>query len=738
MYDPDDPLPSFGFDLDHCITPDANGVPRLSADAKQALAELGCYAEISPSGDGIHILGPGTLPGPHFTNNKIGREGYDSTKRGRYLTFTGKTLPGYESWKAPDPAALARWYGKWATRGSGRASGASTNARSAAQGTSPTGASATTAASSANPTGARTTGTQAGAPATPRGGWQFISVALHGRGLPQQIIDLIQRLDGLDTTYKNDGSHALYGACIELARAGFTDQEIVSILTDPAHDIATIAPRHTATADRQDNARWIAQYQITKARIAAMTGASVMARDHYTLALAYTNHLRVQAGHPAVYTQGAIWTVKDNIWVASKMDSVATDVGRYFRGHKSITTRTAYKSIAETAATLMEDDQFFESAPSGVACRDRFWRVEPGKIISEPLTPAHRQRLRQLADPVFSKPPAKFLKILTDAMGTDARGAEQIRLLQQCLGLALTGALWKHRVALCLVGPTTCGKSKVMEIFEKFFPDDAVGACPPSRWDREYHAAALAGKTLNVVGEVEPNMPIQGGAFKSIVGGDRIDGRHPSGRVFTFVSMAAQFFCGNRLPPTTDRSSAFFKRWRIIVFENTCPPSAVQTDLAEKIVATEMAELLGWLLEGARDLPQTGELPTSAAHDERIRQWRYANNSAAAFAVDPAYCQTDPTASVAGKDLYTLYRYTYAHNEGIQACTQQKFYEYLEDVAPDLGIVCTNRGGSKWYSGIKLNSQQAHSAGLPFAPVAGTGEESANAPELSAGGAAKA
>ncbi|HZP89176.1 MAG TPA: hypothetical protein VFB54_20385 [Burkholderiales bacterium] len=72
--------------------------------------------------------------------------------------------------------------------------------------------------------------------------------------------------------------------------------------------------------------------------------------------------------------------------------------------------------------------------------------------------------------------------------------------------------------------------------------------------------ASLAGKSLNIVGELDPRAPIAGGPFKAVLGGDLITGRHPTHRPFAFVSQAAQVFNGKRLPPINDRSDAFFRR----------------------------------------------------------------------------------------------------------------------------------------------------------------------------------
>jgi putative DNA primase/helicase len=77
--------PFCGIDLDQCLTVDGAFVP----EALDIIKRLDSYAEISPSGNGAHILIKAKLPGKGRRTSGI--EAYDS---GRYFTITGKHLSG--------------------------------------------------------------------------------------------------------------------------------------------------------------------------------------------------------------------------------------------------------------------------------------------------------------------------------------------------------------------------------------------------------------------------------------------------------------------------------------------------------------------------------------------------------------------------------------------------------------------------------------------------------------------
>jgi len=83
VFTADDPF--CGVDLDGCRTPDGIVAP----DARRIIDRLNSYAEVSPSGTGVHIFLKAKLSGGGRRTGKI--EVYDS---GRYFTVSGKHLEG--------------------------------------------------------------------------------------------------------------------------------------------------------------------------------------------------------------------------------------------------------------------------------------------------------------------------------------------------------------------------------------------------------------------------------------------------------------------------------------------------------------------------------------------------------------------------------------------------------------------------------------------------------------------
>lgn len=90
-----------GIDIDHCYDPESN---EFNDTAKAILAKSPTYAEISPSGSGIHLLYKGKKPVGKCKNTDTGVEMYEN---GRYLTMTGNKLEGSPDTITEDNGALS-------------------------------------------------------------------------------------------------------------------------------------------------------------------------------------------------------------------------------------------------------------------------------------------------------------------------------------------------------------------------------------------------------------------------------------------------------------------------------------------------------------------------------------------------------------------------------------------------------------------------------------------------------
>lgn len=86
-------------------------------------------------------------------------------------------------------------------------------------------------------------------------------VDLIGSTLSDRIVAMIE--EGAEV---EDRSAALFAASLAMVRAGFTDNEILSVLTDRRNFLGKAAFDHAKTSDRARAAKWIRKYTLLKAR----------------------------------------------------------------------------------------------------------------------------------------------------------------------------------------------------------------------------------------------------------------------------------------------------------------------------------------------------------------------------------------------------------------------------------------------------------------------------------------
>lgn len=412
-----------------------------------------------------------------------------------------------------------------------------------------------------------------------------------------------------------------------------------------------------------------------------------MLAEHWLLARAIgLDHLPTHCG-------GQFYLpTREGLWMPQAIGRVEVEIGGMFPAERYCRKAADYRGIAAVAMNSVDDPSFFEHAPAGVATPAGFHRMsDDGTITVEPLVLSHRQAFRLQWAPDSSVEPVLMDRMLADALdGPDAE--EQIDLMWQIIGALLFGHTARLQVCALFLGRERSGKSTIQQLLARMFPAEAVSAVSPSNWGREYFVASLAGKRLNLVGELDDAAPIPAAAFKNVTGGGLVEGRHPTHRPFFFIAATGHCFASNVLPATTDRSEAFFRRWRIVHFRHRVPDDAVDPDLVRKIVAHEMPGILARAFSAAQRVAQTGKLRTTASHDALVERWRHAANPVLQWLMDDEAIELDPqAAAVPNQRAFEHYR-AWAGRTGFRnPLAKGRFLEILEATGPSRGVVVKRR-----------------------------------------------
>lgn len=490
-----------------------------------------------------------------------------------------------------------------------------------------------------------------------------------------------------------------------------------AVLEDEAvKALATIKQHKPADYQRTRAALKSANKEVSLAEVDRSVKACLTeiatAETHHGYAKSIISELTEDIWRPVGY-QGSLYVVNPSteLWESKSVDVLVRLVAEMHDAKENCSRSSDYRAVSEHAISLASDDNFFVDAPNGLACPGGFYQIQGNEISLVPLKPEHRQRVMLSFTPA-KMPTPLFDRFLHETFqsGYDGEEEQQIGLLQEIAGGIMLGILYKFQTAVLFYEPFgRAGKGTLEKQIRCLVPKEFISAISPFRWHQDYHVATLAGKRLNVVGELPEHEPIPASAFKSVIGCDLITGRHPTHRPITFSNEAAHLFMSNHLITTKDQSEAFFARWKIIEFPNSRLRSGLPLDenLAQRIIDNELPGIAYWALEGAARLLRNGKLSTSNAHIRLMAQWRRSTNTLEEFIHET--CELLPEHPYRRSEFYEDYK-QWCSDNGRKPFSKGRVKELLEHNI-GMGIRLVEINGYETFRGIKKKSPGSSSKG---------------------------
>lgn len=206
-------------------------------------------------------------------------------------------------------------------------------------------------------------------------------------------------------------------------------------------------------------------------------------------------------------------------------------------------------------------------------------------------------------------PDALTPKWLTFLDGTFGSDTELIGYVQRLAGLAAIGNV-THHVLPFWHGEGSNGKSVMADVLSKVLGDYSITAPAnfllAGRDKHETEIARLNGARMVVCSEVNADSQFDEAKVKVLTGGDILTGRFMRGNFFDFVPSHTLFLMGNHQPRVSAGGTSFWRRLRLIPFLHTVPPEQRNPNLAVELVRDEGPGILAWIVDGARDLIDSG------------------------------------------------------------------------------------------------------------------------------------
>ena len=395
--------------------------------------------------------------------------------------------------------------------------------------------------------------------------------------------------------------------------------------------------------------------------------------------------------------EGALWKYNDDsgLFEEKLLPKMEGEIGRAFSG--SFCKRGSdYKSISRLVYNELLQENFFEAPQYGVACKSTYICIQDGGLVEQDYTHHLRQRHKLEIDPIQGNCPI-FTAYLNDTFAGDEQ-IEQTILLQEILGGLVTGCFYKLQKAVLLYGSGENGKSVLLELLDCFFPRHLKSAISPADFGGEYNRAQLAGKVVNIVGELEQTKSLPSASFKDIIGCDTpLTARLPYKEPFSFKPIAGHVFSSNHFPQTKDHTHGFYRRWVILDFHNRVDSKKKIPNLGALIAEKESPQVLTWALVGAKRLIQNGfRLSQTKKHKEMVELWKVQKDSVYCFIYDDEEVEHDENSKVLRTVFYETYN-VFCRECGLKAVGRNNFYERCQNRLRDVKI-----RGTRYFAGVRL------------------------------------
>jgi len=250
--------------------------------------------------------------------------------------------------------------------------------------------------------------------------------------------------------------------------------------------------------------------------------------------------------------------------------------------------------------------------------------------------------------------------------------------------------------ALAIVGPGGSGKSTFLEAIRSVLGFDNVTSFSIQQLENErFTKAELVGKFANIYNDLPYDALEKSDVFKQIVSGDPIQVERKFKKPFVARITAKLIFSANQLPPTRDVSTAFFRRWIIVLFPNVVENP--DPTLKFKLTRDENVKsyILKWMVEGLKRLLRNGKFSYDLSTEEIEEFYSQASDSVKTF-IDE-HIVKDPNASISRTELYEKY-VAFCKRKGYPVLSRTAFVRRINGYT---GAGTKTVRGVRYFTGIR-------------------------------------
>jgi len=658
---------------------------------------LQTYAEISQSGNGIHFIGRGKLPGKDFNNHDAGVEMYTGA---RFFVMTGNLCTEFVDIEEITEA-VKPYYDKYCTKSKKEPD---SGAKQLPLSDCPMTAQEIIDRAERSKQGQKFTalfaGDTTGYNSNSEADMAFCNMLAFWCQGNTQLMDEIFRLSGLmRDKWDRKQSGTTYGALtLQKAVEGITD-------TYTGHEQAGTGYSVTIRKSMQQGAPH------TQGKMYKFddTGNAQRLFDAFgdMLRFCYTDKkwLYYYEGKWHTDNIGYIRQLADSATMLQEQERVLYEgnddmlkaFDRHLKKSRSFAGKTNMIREAEHYAPILP--QNLDRKKTVIGAKNGIIDLKTGKLL-----PHDREAYLTKQCPVAYNPdapePTLWLQFLSDIFGGDPYMLDYI---QKCVGYSLTGST-SEQCAFFLFGTGRNGKSTFLEIARGILGDYATNIQPQTIMVNPKSGNAPSSdiarlKGARLVTSVEPNegMRLDEGLLKQLTGDDVVTARKMFSEEFEFKPEFKLWMATNHKPLIRGTDTGIWRRIHLIPFEVQIPLDRVDKRLKYKLVK-ESEGILKWAVQGCIKWQNDGLTMPQKVLDA-VREYQHEMDVISAFL--EACCMTGEGETKASR-LYAAYaKWAEENNEYLMSSTKFGTELYKRN-----GIGKKKARDGLYYTGITIGNAE--------------------------------
>jgi P4 family phage/plasmid primase-like protien len=247
------------------------------------------------------------------------------------------------------------------------------------------------------------------------------------------------------------------------------------------------------------------------------------------------------------------------------------------------------------------------------------------------------------------------------------------------------------------LGRAATGKSTLTNILRSIAGPANCSSIPLEKLGDRFNVAGIHNKLINISGEVARKAVLDDQVVKAVTGGDTLQGERKNQQPFDFKPYCRLVIACNSLPRSLDSSSAFFRRWIVVMFDQQIPQSEWIRNFDQQLVEAEGAGILAWALSGLARLKERGQFIVPQSCLDAVGEWREMSDPIIRFMNE--YMREIGSGHVLVRSIMDQY------NQWIEATTGMGKYHTtisFRKRLEDLGVEVTRAAGSIAVRGYRL------------------------------------